>query len=122
MKQRYLKAMVWLTGVYCAVLTAAAAAQTLPAPPTIGSQPAPTTSDPVAYMVDGIKYFIFAAYVILAAVALIVLAGGLIREVNDARQRGEWGKFGAFLIAGLFTVLIVLAAGWWGSDWIASNI
>ena len=122
MKQRYLQTMVWLTGVYVTVLTAAATAQTLPAPPTIGTQTAPTTSDPIAYMVDAIKYFIFAAFVILAAIALIVLAGGLIKEVNEARQRGEWGKFGVFLISGLFVVLIVLAAGWWGSTWIASQI
>ena len=122
MKQRYLQAMVWLTGVYVTVLTAVATAQTLPPPPTVGTQSPPTTSDPVAYMVDAIKWFIFAAFVILAAIALIVLAGGLIKEVNEARQRGEWGKFGVFLIAGLFVVLIVLAAGWWGSTWIASQI
>lgn len=122
MRRHYLQVRAWVAGVCISMLSLALSAQTLPPPPTIGSQAPPSSSDPIAYMIGGIKYFIFAAFVILAAIALVVLAGGLIREINDARQRGEWGKFGVFMIAGLFTVLIVLAAGWWGSTWIASNL
>ena len=58
----------------------------------------------------------------LTAIAMVVFAGGIIKEVNDARQRGEWGKFGAFLLAGLFVVVIVMAAGWWGSGYLENQL
>ena len=68
------------------------------------------------------RWLILLAFVVLAAFAMVSYAGGLIKEVNEARQRGEWGKFGAFLFAGLFVILIVLAAGWWGSGYLADQL
>ena len=69
-------------------------------------------------MLGATRWFIFAAFVVLAAIAMVVFAGGIIKEVSEARQRGEWGKFGAFLLAGLFVVVIVMAAAWWGSGYL----
>ena len=93
----------------------------LPAPPTVGGVTA-SGDNPLAYMLGATRWFIFSAFVILAAIAMVVFAGGIIKEVNDARQRGEWGKFGAFLLAGLFVVVIVLAAGWWGSEYLGEQL
>lgn len=104
------------------VLRIAEAQTTLPAPPTLGTQPAANPNDPIAYIIGSIRYFIFTAFVILFGIAMIVLAGGLIKEVNEARQRGEWGKFGTFVIAGFFVILVVLAAGWWGSDFLSNQL
>ena len=94
---------------------------TLPAPPTLGGKTVSGT-DPLSYLLVGVKWFIFTAFVILVGIALLSFAGGLIREVNEARQRGEWGKFGAFVLAGLFVVVVVIAAGWWGSNYLEGKL
>ena len=96
-------------------LTPAIAA--LPAPPKVGTTTI-DASNPLAYILGATRWFIFSAFIVLAAIAMVTFAGGLIKEVNEARQRGEWGKFGAFLLAGLFVVVIVMAAGWWGSAYL----
>ena len=93
----------------------------LPAPPTVGGATV-SADNPLAYILGATRWFIFTAFVVLAAIAMVVFAGGIIKEVNDARQRGEWGKFGAFLLAGLFVVVIVLAAGWWGSEYLGDQL
>ncbi len=98
-----------------------AIAQTLPAPPTVGTTTV-VGDNPLAYILGATRWFIFAAFVVLAAIAMVVFAGGIIKEVNEARQRGEWGKFGAFLLAGLFVVVIVMAAGWWGSAYLEGQL
>ena len=100
-------------------LTPALAA--LPTPPTVGGATV-SADNPLAYILGATRWFIFIAFVVLAAIAMVVFAGGIIKEVNDARQRGEWGKFGAFLLAGLFVVVIVLAAGWWGSEYLGDQL
>ena len=73
-------------------------------------------------MLGATRWFIFSAFIVLTAIAMVVFAGGIIKEVNEARQRGEWGKFGAFLLAGLFVVVIVMAASWWGSDYLGKQL
>ena len=93
----------------------------LPEPPTLGGVTA-SGDNPLAYMLGATRWFIFSAFIVLAAIAMVVFAGGIIKEVSEARQRGEWGKFGAFLLAGLFVVVIVLAAGWWGSDYLGKQL
>ena len=93
----------------------------LPDPPTLGGATV-STDNPLAYMLGATRWFIFSAFIVLTAIAMVVFAGGIIKEVNDARQRGEWGKFGAFLLAGLFVVVIVMAAGWWGSDYLGKQL
>ena len=78
--------------------------------------------NPIAYILGATRWFIFSAFIVLAAIAMVTFAGGLIKEVNEARQRGEWGKFGAFLLAGLFVVVVVMAAGWWGSTYLENQL
>ena len=95
----------------------------LPTPPDVGTAKiGKDGTDPLAYMLGATRWFIFSAFVVLIAIALVVFAGGIIKEVNEARQRGEWGKFGAFLLAGLFVVVIVMAAAWWGSGYLETNL
>ena len=93
----------------------------LPPPPQVGGA-AVSGDNPLEYILGATRWFIFSAFVVLAAIAMVTFAGGLIKEVNEARQRGEWGKFGAFLLAGLFVVVIVMAAGWWGSDYLEKRL
>lgn len=46
---------------------------------------------------------------ILTATAFIVVGGGAVGKFNEARQRGEWGQFGAVVVIG---VLLVVAIIW----------
>ena len=93
----------------------------LPPPPKVGGTSV-SGDNPLAYIIGAVRWFIIAALVALAAIAMVTYAGGLIKEVNEARQRGEWGKFGAFLLAGLFVVVVVMAAGWWGNDYLVKQL
>ena len=93
----------------------------LPEPPEVGGVSV-DGDNPLAYILGATRWFIFSAFIVLAAIAMVVFAGGIIKEVNEARQRGEWGKFGAFLLAGLFVVVIVMAAGWWGSEYLGDQL
>ena len=93
----------------------------LPTPPTVGGASV-SGDNPLEYIVGATRWFIFSAFIVLTAISMVTFAGGLIKEVNEARQRGEWGKFGAFLLAGLFVVVIVMAAGWWGSDYLGKQL
>ena len=93
----------------------------IPDPPKVGTV-AIDSDNPLAYMLGATRWFIFSAFIVLSAIAMVVFAGGIIKEVNEARQRGEWGKFGAFLLAGLFVVVIVMAAGWWGSAYLEGQL
>ena len=93
----------------------------LPPPPKVGKVTI-DAKDPLAYMLGATRWFIFSAFIVLTAIAMVVFAGGIIKEVGEARQRGEWGKFGAFLLAGLFVVVIVMAAGWWGSGYLEGQL
>lgn len=97
-----------------ALLTADVWAQTtLPKAPTVGGTAA-TTSDPVGYMVAAIRYLIVIAFVLIVLFAMGSFGGGLVSELNQARQRGEWGRFSIYVGGGLLVLLIVLFAGWWG--------
>ena len=93
----------------------------LPPPPPVGGA-AIDSSNPLTYMLGATRWFIIAAFIVLSALAMVVFAGGIIKEVSEARQRGEWGKFGAFLLAGLFVVVIVMAAAWWGSGYLEEQL
>ena len=87
--------------------------QTLPQPPSIGAAAA-STSDPTGYLIGAVRVILTAAFVVLALFAIGSFGGGLIAELNTARQRGEWGKFGIYIAGGMLVLLIVLFAGWWG--------
>ena len=97
-----------------ALLTADVWAQaTLPQAPTVGGTAA-TTSDPVGYMVAAIRYLLIIGFVLIALFAMASFGSGLVSELNQARQRGEWGRFSIYVGGGLLVLLIVLFAGWWG--------
>ncbi len=87
----------------------------LPEPPKIGS----TTfnqDDPMAYIVEIIRYLTFLALTIIVIFALIGFSSGLISEVNEARKKGEWGRFSIYFGAGLLVILVVIFGAWWGSE------
>jgi len=94
---------------------------TLPAPPKVGSASL-DKSDPIAYLTSILKYIIFLGLVIVVILAILAFSGGLISEVNEARKKGEWGKFAAFFGAGILVILVVIFGAWWGSERLSSLI
>ena len=88
---------------------------TLPRAPSVGTTTA-STSDPVGYVVGTIRFIIIIALVLIALFALMSFGSGLISELNQARQRGEWGRFSIYTGAGFLVLVIVLFAGWWGGE------
>lgn len=97
------------------------AQSTLPRAPSVGTTTA-TTSDPVGYVVGTIRFLIIIALVLIALFALLSFGSGLISELNQARQRGEWGKFSVYTGAGFLVLVVVLFAGWWGGEIITRNL
>ena len=87
----------------------------LPKPPKIGAQTF-SEDDPIAYVVASIRFIIFIGLTVIVVFALIGFSGGLIAEVNDARKKGEWGRFTVFFGAGLLVILVVIFGAWWGSE------
>jgi len=90
---------------------------TIPEAPSIPGVSA-GEDEPIQYMLGGIKYVIQAAYLVVAVVGMIVYGSGLISDLNQARQRGEWGKFGVHLLVGMLVVLLVLFIGFWGNSYL----
>lgn len=100
--------------VHFSFVNSCKAQSVLPPPPKIGTT-VNVAEDPVGYLVGGIKYFIFLGLAIIVVVALLAFSGGLISEVNEARRKGEWGRFAVFFGAGLVVVFVVILGAWWGS-------
>ena len=50
---------------------------------------------------------------------MVYYGGGLISEVNEARKRGEWGKFAAFALVGILVILVVMFAGVWANNFLS---
>ncbi len=92
---------------------------TLPPPPKIGSQ-AFDANDPIGYLISTIRYVIFLGLTIVVVFALIGFSSGLISEVNEARRKGEWGRFSIYFGAGLLVILVVIFGAWWGSERLSS--
>ncbi len=101
--------ILWLVSGTCD------AQSTLPAPPKIGNETF-SEDDPIGYVVASIRYVIFLGLTIIVVFALIGFSSGLISEVNDARKKGEWGRFSVYFGAGLLVILIVILGAWWGSE------
>ena len=93
----------------------------LPAPPKITGADADAAS-PTKYLIGVISYIITIAFVILALFAIVSFGGGLISELNTARERGQWGKFGIYAGCGLLVIVVVLFAGWWGGTIITNRL
>ncbi len=107
--------MILLATAFWFVATTCDAQSTLPAPPKIGSETF-SEDDPIAYVVASIRYIIFIGLTIIVVFALIGFSSGLIAEVNDARRKGEWGRFSVYFGAGLLVILVVIFGAWWGSE------
>ena len=96
-----------------------AANTSLPPPPNLGSQNF-NANDPISYLVGSIRFVIFLALTILVVFSLIGFSSGLIAEVNEARRKGEWGRFSIYFGAGLLVVLVVIFGAWWGAERLSS--
>ena len=53
---------------------------------------------------------------------MMTYGGGMVAELNNARTRGEWGRFGVYTIAGLFVIVVIIFAGWWGASYLANAL
>ena len=93
----------------------------LPPPPKIGSQTF-QADDPIGYLVGSIRYVVFLALSIIVVFALIGFSSGLIAEVNEARKKGEWGRFSVYFGAGLIVILVVIFGAWWGSQKLSATL
>lgn len=86
----------------------------LPEPPKVGSQSF-TASDPIGYLIGSIKWIIFVGLTMAVVFAILAFSSGLISEINEARKKGEWGRFSTYFGAGIFVILVVIFGAWWGS-------
>lgn len=107
--------ILWLISGHCD------AQSTLPTPPKIGNETF-SEDDPIGYVVASIQYVIFLGLTIIVVFALIGFSSGLISEVNDARKKGEWGRFSVYFGAGLLVILIVILGAWWGSEMLSDML
>ena len=106
---------VVLTAILLFVSGVCDAQNVLPTPPNLGSETF-SEDDPIGYVIAVIRFIIFIGLTIIVVFALIGFAGGLIAEVNDARKKGEWGRFSVYFGAGLLVILTVIFGAWWGSE------
>ena len=95
-----------------------AALPTLPELPDISAP----TDNPIKYMIGAIKYVVAGLCALIVVGAIVIFAGGIVSELSQARQRGEWGKFGGFIAAGLVVILLVMAACWWAGKYLGENL
>lgn len=105
----------------CALIAAEVKAQNLPLPPDIGGTSA-QANDPLGYMVGAIRTLVLLGFLVVAVVGMMTYGGGMVAELNNARTRGEWGRFGVYTIAGLFVIVVIIFAGWWGATYLANAL
>ena len=105
----------------CALVAVEAQSQTLPSPPDIGGTSA-QSGDPLGYMVNVIRALLLLALLVIAVIGMTSYGGGMVAELNNARTRGEWGRFGVYTMAGLFVIVVVVFAGWWGANYLATAL
>ena len=105
----------------CALIAAEVKAQNLPLPPDIGGTSA-QANDPLGYMVGAIRTLVLLGFLVVAVVGMMTYGGGMVAELNNARTRGEWGRFGVYTIAGLFVIVVIIFAGWWGASYLANAL
>ena len=105
----------------CALFALEAQSQTLPVPPDIGGTSA-KSGDPLGYMVGAIRVLILLGLLVISVIGMMSYGGGMVAELNNARARGEWGRFGVYTLAGLFVIVVILFAGWWGANYLATAL
>ena len=105
----------------CVLFAVEAQPQTLPSPPDIGGTSA-VSGDPLGYMVGVIRALMLLGLLVIAVIGMMSYGGGMVAELNNARTRGEWGRFGVYTIAGLFVIVVIVFAGWWGANYLATAL
>ena len=105
----------------CALFALEAQSQTLPSPPDIGTMSA-KSGDPLGYMVGAIRVLMLLGLLVISVIGMMSYGGGMVAELNNARTRGEWGRFGVYTLAGLFVIVVILFAGWWGANYLATAL
>ena len=105
----------------CTLFALEAQSQTLPSPPDIGGTSA-QSGDPLGYMVGAIRVLILLGLLVISVIGMMSYGGGMVAELNNARARGEWGRFGVYTLAGLFVIVVILFAGWWGANYLATAL
>ena len=105
----------------CVLFTVEAQSQTLPSPPDIGGTSA-ISGDPLGYMVGVIRSLMLLGLLVIAVIGMMSYGSGMVAELNNARTRGEWGKFGVYTIAGLFVIVVIVFAGWWGANYLSTAL
>ena len=105
----------------CTLFALEAQSQTLPSPPDIGKMSA-KSGDPLGYMVGAIRVLLLLGFLVLSVIGMLTYGGGMVAELNNARSRGEWGRFGVYTIAGLFVIVVIIFAGWWGANYLATAL
>ena len=105
----------------CTLFAIEAQSQTLPSPPDIGGTSA-QSGDPLGYMVGAIRVLLLLGFLVLSVLGMMTYGGGMVAELNNARTRGEWGRFGVYTIAGLFVIVVIIFAGWWGANYLATAL
>ena len=105
----------------CVLFAVEAQSQTLPSPPDIGTMSA-KSGDPLGYMVGTIRALVLLGFLVLSVIGMMTYGGGMVAELNNARARGEWGRFGVYTIAGLFVIVVIIFAGWWGANYLATAL
>ena len=105
----------------CTLFAVEAQSQTLPSPPDIGGTSA-VSGDPLGYMVGVIRALLLLALLVIAVIGMTSYGGGMVAELNNARTRGEWGRFGVYTMAGLFVIVVIVFAGWWGANYLATAL
>ena len=89
-------------------------------PPTVGDADPGDGKTPIKYLLLLAKNVMLIAFVLMAGVALVYYSGGIISELNEARKRGEWGKFAGFALVGILVILVVMFAGVWGNNFLSN--
>ena len=105
----------------CTLFALEAQSQTLPVPPDIGGTSA-KSGDPLGYMVGAIRVLMLLGLLVISVIGMMSYGGGMVAELNNARARGEWGRFGVYTLAGLFVIVVILFAGWWGANYLATAL
>ena len=73
-------------------------------------------------MVGAIRALMLLGFLVVAVVGMMSYGGGMVAELNNARTRGEWGRFGVYTIAGLFVIVVIIFAGWWGASYLSNAL
>ena len=97
-----------LGAILLAFLSASAFAQLPTSPPSFGGGAA--SKDIWEYTTTAGGALLTAAAIILAAVALVSVGGGMVKALQEGRDKGEWGRFLWSLLASIAVLVFIIWA------------